>query len=105
MACRLRPTRQCTSQIQATFATRPSANNSHEKSGIKPGAMQATLAEGLAGKTICIDSQITQIVNEHNVKTIRVKQTISADTMRRKVDKANAASVANARRERKRARS
>src|SRR5574343_2097940 len=105
MALRWRPARHHTRAHQARVAARATAKAMAENCGSKPRASLATLAAGLAGTPVCVDTQITQIAMTEALKNSRVNQSIKADMLRRSVGRAKAASAARAGRLSSRARS
>jgi hypothetical protein len=54
------------------------------------------LAAGCFGTPVCIDTQMTQMTIAQPEKNSSVNQSISAETLRSRVGKANAAKVASA---------
>ncbi len=88
--------RHATSAHHATVAASANPSIHGENDGTKPGASLATLAAGLAGMPVCVEIQITQIASAEMEKNSSVNQSISAETLRLSVGRANAASVASA---------
>src|SRR5688500_3519011 len=96
MTTRCLPVRHLTSQAHAAVAASAIANEITEKLGSNPGASLATLAAGLAGTTVCIETHTTQMTRAQPLKNSRVNQSISAETLRPSVGNAKAASAARA---------
>ena len=88
--------RQTTNQIQVIVASVAMSKVSHSKLGSKPGKRRLTFAAGCDGQPVCIAIQMTQMMKAQPEKKMRVNQSIKAATLRRRVGKAKAASVASA---------